>query len=74
MYYIYWAHNKIDPRKLTTDVVMFPGSSNVQLGGELFKSCYPNKTVMREVELAVSLFFNDISKILVVNQIISPHK
>ena len=64
---------KIDPSKSTTDVVMFDGASNVQLGGEILKSCYPNITVMREIEHAVYLFFNDISKIPVVNQIISAH-
>ena len=33
-----------------TDVVMFDGDSNVQLGGELMKFHYPKLTVMHGVE------------------------
>ena len=50
---------------------MFDGASNVQLGGKLLKVHYPNLTVMRGVEHTVSLLFNDVSKIPIVNQIIS---
>ena len=64
----------IDPHKSIIDVIMFYGDSNVQLAVELLKICYPNITVMRGVEHTVSLFFNDVSKILVVNQMISAHK
>ena len=53
---------------------MFDGASNVQLAGELLKIHYPNITVMRGVEHTVSLFFNDVSKIPVVNEIIIDHK
>ena len=57
----------MDPHKSITDVVMFDGASNVQLVGELLKIHYPKITVMRGVEHTVSLFFNDVSKIPVVN-------
>ena len=53
---------------------MFDGASNVQLGGKLLKVHYPNLTVMCGVEHTVSLFFNDVSKITIVNQMISAHK
>ena len=53
---------------------MFYGASNVQLAGELLKIHYPNISVMRGVEHTVSLLLNDISKILVVNQMITYHK
>ena len=53
---------------------MFDGASNVQLAGELLQIRYPNITVMRGVEHTVSLFFNDVSKIPVVNQMITAHK
>ena len=53
---------------------MFDGASNVHLAGELLKIHYPKITVMRGVEHTVSLFFNDVSKIPVVNQTITAHK
>ena len=53
---------------------MFGGSSNVQLEGRLLKVRYPKLTVMRGVEHKVSLFFNDVSKIPILNQIISAYK
>ena len=65
---------EIDPRKKLTDVIFFDGAFNVQLGGKLLKVHYPKLTVMRGVERTVSLFFNDFSKIPIVNQIISAHK
>ena len=46
---------------------MFDGASNVQLGGDLFKIHYPKFTVLRLVEHTVSLFFNDASKIPMLN-------
>ena len=64
----------IDPHKSIIDVIMFDGASNVQLAGELFKICYPKITVICGVEHTVSLFFNDVFKILVVHQMISAHK
>ena len=55
MLYIPWSH-KIDPHKSITDVVVFYGDSNIQLGGELFKIQCPNIPVMHGVERNVSLF------------------
>ena len=60
--------------KKVSDIVMFDGASNVQLAGRLLKVHYPNLTVMCGVEHTVSLFFNDVSKIPIVNQMISAHK
>ena len=40
----------IDPDKSLTDVVMFGGSSNVQLAGELLKIYYLKLTVIHGVE------------------------
>ena len=53
---------------------MFDGASNVQFAGRLLKVNYPKLTVMRGVEHTVSLFFNDVSKIPILNQNISAHK
>ena len=53
---------KIDPNKSITDVVIFGGASNVQLGGELMKTPYPKISVMCGIKNTVSLFFNNISK------------
>ena len=53
---------------------MFDGASNVQLAGELLKIHYPNISVMRGVEHTIYLFINDVSKIPVVNQMITDHK
>ena len=64
----------IDPHKSITDVFMFDGASNVQLAGELLKIHYPNISVVCGVEHTVSLFFKDVSKIPVVNQMITAHK
>ena len=64
----------MDPHKSIIALIMFDGASNVQLDGELLKIRYPYITVMRGVEHTVSLFFNDVSKIPFVNQIITAHK
>ena len=53
---------------------MFDGATNVHLAGELLKINYPNISVMRGVEHTVSLFFNDVSKIPVLNHMITAHK
>ena len=53
---------------------MFDGASNVDLAGELLETHYPNISVIRGVKHTVSLFFNDVSKIPVANQIITSHK
>ena len=65
---------EIDPSKKISDIVMFDGASNVQLAGRLLKVNYPKLTVMRCVEDTVLLFFNDVSKTPIVNQIISAHR
>ena len=53
---------------------MFDGSSNVQLGGKNLRVHYPKLTVMHGVEHTALLFFNDVSKIPIFNQMISAHK
>ena len=53
--------------KKLTDIVMFDGASNVKLGGKLLKVHYPKLALMRGVEHTVSLFFNDVSNIPIVN-------
>ena len=53
---------------------MFDGYSNVQLSGSLLEVHYHKFTGMHGVEHIVSLFFNDVSKILIVHQMIFPHK
>ena len=53
---------------------MYDGASNVQLAGEVLKNHYTNLSVMRGVEHTVSLFFNEVTKIPVVNQVITAHK
>ena len=67
-------HTKeIDPAKKLSDIVIFDGSSNVQIAGRLLKVHYPKLTVMRGVKHTVLLFFNYVSKIIIVNQIIYSH-
>ena len=58
---------QIDPGIVLSDVIMFDGASNMQLEGKRLKLHYPKLTVTRGVEHAVSLLFNDFSKILIVN-------
>ena len=53
---------------------MFDRAPNVQLGGKFVKWHDPKLTVMCGVEHTVLLFFNDVSKIPIVNQMISDHK
>ena len=53
---------------------MFDGASNVQLSGERLKIYYPNILVTRGVEHTVYLFFNDVSKMPVSNQMNTAHK
>ena len=50
---------EIDPGKHLTDVIMFDGAYNVQLGGKLSKVHYPKLKVVHGVEHTVSIFFND---------------
>ena len=63
----------IYPAKTLSDIFMFDGSSNVELGGRLLKVHHLKLTVMHGVEHTVSLFFNDISKIHIVIEMISYH-
>ena len=65
---------RIDPHKSIIAVIMFDGASNAQFSGELLQIRYPKIIVMRGVEHTVSLFFNYVSKIPVVNRMISAHK
>ena len=53
---------------------MFDGDSILQLASEQLKINHPNVSVMRGVIHSVSLFFNDVYKIPVVNQIITARK
>ena len=53
---------------------MFDGASNIQLAGEPLKINFPKVSVMCGVENIVYLFFNDVSKNPVVNQMITDHK
>ena len=62
------------PTKSITDVVMLYGASNAQLGSDPMKNNYPNLNLMSGVEHTLSLFFNDISKLPFVNQMIIYHK
>ena len=55
------------PAKTLSDIVMFDGASNMKLTGRLLKVYYPKLTVMRVVEHTVSLFFNFVSNIPIVN-------
>ena len=64
---------EIDPGKTLTDIFMFGGAFNVQLVGIILKVHYPKLTVMRGVEHTVSLFFNYVSNIPILNQMISAH-
>ena len=57
-----------------SDIVIFDGVTNVKLVGSLLNMHYPKLIVMRGVEHTVSLLFNDVSKIPVVNKMISAHK
>ena len=44
---------EIDPGKFLTDVIMFDGASNVQVGGKLLKMLYPKLKVMRGIKHTV---------------------
>ena len=53
---------------------MFDGDLNVQLGSILLKLHYPKLAFMCGIEHTVLLFFNYVSKIPILNQIMSSHK
>ena len=57
-------------KKLTKLKTFSDVSSKVQLVGRVLKFHYPKFTVLSAVEHTVSLFFNDVSKILILHQII----
>ena len=53
---------------------MFDGASNVHFGGDFLKIHYSYIWVISGFEHTVSLLFNEVSKISVVDQIITYHK
>ena len=53
---------------------MFDESSNVQFAGENLKIHYPKISFIGGFEHTISLFFSDVSKIAVVNKMITAHK
>ena len=53
---------------------MFYGAANVELSGELLTIHYRKVSIMTGVEHTLLLFFNDFSKITVVNQMVTAHK
>ena len=65
---------EIDPTKKLSDIVMFNGALNVKITGRFLKFNYPKLTVMRGVEHTVLLFFNDVYKISILNQMIYSQK
>ena len=54
-----------------TDVIMCDGASNIQICGELLKIHLPEISVMRGFKNTVYLSFNEVSKIRVLNHIIT---
>ena len=58
---------KIDPHNLITDFVMFDGALSLHLSGKRLKIHHTKVSVVRGGEHTISLFFNDVSKIRVVN-------
>ena len=65
---------EMDLAKQLSDILMFGGSSNVQLGSKLLKFHYPIFTVMRGVEHIVSLFSRMFIKYIFLRQINSTKK
>ena len=61
---------EVYPENKFPDIVTFNGASNVRLGGKLLKVHYPKFTVMRGFEHMVPLFFNDVFKIPIADQMI----
>ena len=61
-------------RAIFLNIVMFDGASNVKIEGILLKLHYQKLTVMNGVEHTVLLFFNYVSKIPIVHQMISVHR
>ena len=59
---------KINLDKSITNVVMFDGVSNVQLGGGIMKNHNPKVNVMSEFKHTIFSFFSDVSKLPIVNQ------
>ena len=55
-------HIKIDPNKENTDVILFDGASNVQLGGDPLNMYDPKLTVMCGIGHTASILFNDVAE------------
>ena len=71
---IFESDERNRPSQKKSDIVIFDGDSNVKLAGRLLELNYTNLAVISGVEHTVLLFFNDASKIPIVNEIISTHK
>ena len=65
---------EIDRENKLSNVVMFNGASNVTLVVKLLKVHDTKMTVIHGVEHTLSLFFNYVSKILILHQTIAAHK
>ena len=66
---------QLDPKHEDTDLVCFDGASNVQSGGKVLLVYFPRITSLHGVEHRVSLFFQDLSKLaLVQNLIVKYHR
>ena len=70
---VFESHERNRPGQKLSDEVIFDGASNVQLERRLLKVHYTKLTVMCGVEHTMPLFFNDVSNIPIVNQMISAH-
>lgn len=65
---------RLDPNKTLCDCLYFDGASNVQKGGRIIEAKYPRVSVMHGVEHVVSLFFSDVAKIPIVQNLIQQQK
>ena len=72
--YLRRTQNVFDPTNKFTDIVMFDGSPNVQLVGQPLNVHYQNLMFMRGFEHTESLLLNGVSKIPMVNPMITSHK
>ena len=70
----FWSIQLFYQAKHLSDIVMFNGDLNVQLEVKLLKFNHPNLTLMHGVENTVPLFFNYVSKLPIVHQMVSSHK
>ena len=74
MSYISGEYENIHRANTIEDILMFDEALNSQLEVSLLKNYYIKLMVMCEVKHTFSLFFNDVSKITLVNQIIKDQK